>query len=174
MLHAVTVRLKDSYIPFWRKCLFDDSANVTYGNKLRTHHTFKTSYCLENYLLSRNNSRKEISTFANIRISCYKLHIEEGRYRKIPLQERICQLCNVEVEDEKYFVLSCSKLETCRKSFCDKINYIYPTFSFMNISDKFKYILLSKDYDLNILCMSFIFELYNKRNLLVKNGPNNN
>ena len=106
LLHAVTVRLKDFYISFWRKCLFDDSANVTNGNKLRTYRTFKTSYCLENYLLSSNNSRKEISTFAKIRISCHKLHIEEGRYRKIPLQEKICQLCNVEVEDEKHFVLS--------------------------------------------------------------------
>ena len=174
MRHAVTVRLKDSYISFWRKCLFDDSANVTNGNKLRTYRTLKTSYCLENYLLSSNNSRKEISTFAKIRISCHKLHIEEGRYRKIPLQERICQLCNVEVEDEKHFVLSCSKLETCRKSFYDKINDIYPAFSFMNISDKFKYILTGKDYDLNVLCMSFIFELYNERNVLVNNGPNNN
>ena len=174
LLHAVTVRLKDSYISFCRKCLFDDSATVTNVNKLRTYRTFKTSYCLENYLLSSNNSRKEISTFTKIRISCHKLHIEEGRYRKVPLQERICQLCNVEVEDEKHFMLPCSKLETCRKSFYDKINYIYPAYSFTNISDKFKFILTSKDYDLNVLCMSFIFELYNERNVLVNKGPNNN
>ena len=90
------------------------------------------------------------------------------------LQERICQLCNVEVEDEKHFVLSCSKLETCRKSFCDKINDIYPTFSLMNISGKFKYILTTKDCDLDVLCISFIFELYNEGNVLVNNGPNNN
>ena len=44
----------------------------------------------------------------------------------------------------------------------------------MNISDKFKYILTSKDYDLDVLCMSFIFELYNEKNVLVNNGPNNN
>ena len=44
----------------------------------------------------------------------------------------------------------------------------------MNISDKFKYILTSKDDDLNVLCMSFIFELYNEKNSLVNNGPNNN
>ena len=75
---------------------------------------------------------------------------------------------------EKHFVLSCSKLETCRKSFYNKIIDIYPVFNFMNISDKFKYILTIKDYDLNLLCMSFIFELYNERNLLVNNGPNNN
>ena len=79
-----------------------------------------------------------------------------------------------DLENEKHFVLSCSKLETCRKSFYDKITDIYPAFNFMNISDKFKYILTSKDYDLNVLSMSFIFELYNGRNLLANNGPNNN
>ena len=78
------------------------------------------------------------------------------------------------MEDEKHFVLSCSKLETCRKSFYDKITDTYPAFNFMNISDKFKYILTSKDDDLNVLCMSFIFELYNEKNSLVNNGPNNN
>ena len=68
----------------------------------------------------------------------------------------------------------CSKLETCRKSFFDKINDIYPAFNFMNISDKFKYILTSKDYDLNVFCMSSIFELYNgpvyKTNLVRTNS----
>ena len=119
--------------------------------------------------MSSNNSRKEISTFAKIRISCHKLRIEEGRYKKLPLQERICQLCNVEVEDEKHFVMSCSKLEIGRKSFFDKMSDIYPALKTMNISDKFKFILSSKDYDLNMLCISLIFELYNERNSLVNN-----
>ena len=76
--------------------------------------------------------------------------------------------------DEKHFMLSCAKLETCRKSFYDKINDIYPAFSFKNISDKFKYILTSKDYDLNEHHISFIFELYNERNVLVNIEPDNN
>ena len=32
--------------------------------------------------------------------------------------------------------------------------------------------MTSKDYDLYVLCMSFIFQLYNERNVLVNNGPN--
>ena len=63
----------------------------------------------------------------------------------------------MEVEDEKHFVISCSKLETCRNSFYDMISNIYPTLNSMNISDMFKFILSSKDYDLNVPCMSFIF-----------------
>ena len=78
----------------------------------------------------------------------------------------------MEVEDEKHFVMSCSKLETCRKSFYDKMSDIYPTLKSMNISDMFKFISSSKDYDLNVLCMSFISELYDERNLLVDNWLN--
>ena len=55
------IKLKDSYISFWRNCLCDDSKTAIYGNKLRTYRTLKTAYCLENYLLSSNNSRIEIS-----------------------------------------------------------------------------------------------------------------
>ena len=153
--------------------LFDDSGNAANGNKLRTYRTFKSSYCLEKYLLTSVNPRKEISTFAKIRISCHKLLIEEGRYRKIPLQERICQLCRTDIEDEKNFVLSCPNLENIRKSWFDNINDIYPAFSIMNNSDKFIFIMSSKDYDLNALSISFIFELYNERNNLLNNGITN-
>ena len=79
----------------------------------------------------------------------------------------------MEVEDEKHLVMSCSKLETCRKSFYDKMSDIYPTLKSMNISDMFMFtiILSSKDYDLNVLhvCISFIFELYYERNSSVDN-----
>lgn len=170
LLNAVTVRLKDSYISFWNKCLFDDSGNAANGNKLRTYRIFKSSYCLEKYLLTSINSRKEISTFAKIRISCHKLFIEEGRYRKIPIQERICQLCHTDIEDEKHFILSCPILENTRKSYFDSLNDIYPAFSIMNNSDKFNFIMSSKDYDLNTICISFIYELYNERSNLFNNG----
>ena len=46
----------------------------------------------------------------------------------------------------------------------------------MNNLDRFKYLILmtSKDYDLNVLCISFICELYNERNVLDNNRLNNN
>ena len=166
LLNAVMLKLKDSYIRFWRKYLFDDSKNAIYGNKLRTYRTLKTAYCLDNYLLSSNNSRKEISTYTKTRINCNKLHVEEGRYRKIPLQERICQLWHCEVQDAKHFVLACSKLGYVREHYFENINTICSTFNSMNDLDKFQYIMTSKDYDLNILWVSLCFELHSKRNLL--------
>ena len=83
------------------------------------------------------------------------------------LLDNFIRVCKVEVEDEKHFVMYCSKLEACRKPFFDKVNDICPMFNSMDTSDKFKFIMTSKDYDLNVLSVSFISELYNERNILV-------
>ena len=94
LLHAVTTKLKDSYVSFWSKCLFDDSSNVTTGNgnKLRTYRTFKTSYCHDLVIIQE---KKLVSTFAKNRISCHKLRIEEGRHRNY-LCKRECANCAIE------------------------------------------------------------------------------
>ena len=47
--------------------------------------------------------------FAKIRISNSNLNIERGRYIKLPVEKRICPLCNIEPEDEIHFILKCPK-----------------------------------------------------------------
>ena len=81
-------------------------------------------------------------------------------------------MCHCEVEDEKHFILVCSKLGNVRIQFFENINTFCPTFSSMNDLDKFQYIMTSKDYDFYVLCISLCFELYNERNLLVNNTSN--
>ena len=71
------------------------------------------------------------------------------------------------MKDEKHFVVYCSKREACRKPFFDKVNDICPMFNSMGTSDKLNFIMTSKDYDLNVLCVSFMSGLYNERNTLV-------
>ena len=82
LINAITLKLKESYTAFWKSKLFDDSENPINGNKLRTYRKFKTDYSIEKYLLSRDNSKEEISTFCKIRLSAHKLFIEEGRYKR--------------------------------------------------------------------------------------------
>ena len=55
--------------------------------------------------------KKSISTFVKIRISNSNLNIEKGRYLNTPAEDRICKLCNSEVEDEFHFTIICSKLQ---------------------------------------------------------------
>ena len=69
--------------------------------KLRTYKTFKTSYCIEPYLLL-NLPKKTYSNIARFRVSSHNLKIETGRHEspKIPLHERICEYSDSgEIED---------------------------------------------------------------------------
>ena len=39
----------------------------------------------------------------------HKLHVEKGRHNCIPLQQKICQYCNLnKIEDECHFIVDCS------------------------------------------------------------------
>lgn len=53
------------------------------------------------------------------------LFFENGRYSKppsIPREKRLCNFCKLFVEDEKHFVLSCSKYDQCRLNYNDIFN----------------------------------------------------
>jgi hypothetical protein len=43
--------------------------------------------------------------------------IEKGRHRKIDLKNRVCPLCEFEVEDELHFTIKCTKLQELRNKF---------------------------------------------------------
>jgi hypothetical protein len=42
------------------------------------------------------------------------LEIEKGRHQNIPLNERICKLCKLEIEDEIHVLLQCPILDSFR------------------------------------------------------------
>ena len=45
-------------------------------------------------------------------MSCHKLEIEIGRYKKIPAESRFCQKCKSgKVEDEIHFITECHVLQ---------------------------------------------------------------
>jgi hypothetical protein len=45
-----------------------------------------------------------LSIFAKIRIINSNLNIESGRYIKLPVEKRICPLCNIKPEGEIHFI----------------------------------------------------------------------
>ena len=64
LLHAITVKLKDSYVTFWRQCIFDDDRTnlptiqvmgINFGRiilLIRLHAVLRTT----RYLLSNKNT----------------------------------------------------------------------------------------------------------------------
>ena len=88
------------------------------GFKLRTYAQFKTTFNLENYLLSIKciNSRNLLT---KLQISAHDLLIETGRYtkpKKTPVENRLCRVCKSNnIEDEPHFILHCSFYNDLRK-----------------------------------------------------------
>ena len=94
------------------------------GNKLRTYSLFKQNFTMEKYLqFGSRNQRRNLSKF---RISNHKLEIEQGRYRNIKANERLCKLCKKDVEDEIHFLSQCPHLHSARQTTLSKIYRLYP------------------------------------------------
>jgi hypothetical protein len=65
----------------------------------------------------------------------------QGRHQNIPLENRLCPICKLEIENEYHFVIECNKLTSSRSKLYSKVTEIVPNFLTMSDSDKFKYIL---------------------------------
>ena len=73
---------------------------------------FKNKFTFEPYLYWGNYDKRRLIT--KFKIYSHQLEIERGRHRSIPTSQRICKLCNLEVEDELHFLLECPKSNKIR------------------------------------------------------------
>ena len=74
--------------------------------------TFKENLCFEKYLIKIPYNLKIWIT--KLRISNLKIPIETGRWRNIPVEERICNLCNENIGDEIHYLFICKSPELVR------------------------------------------------------------
>ena len=83
------------------------------GSKLRSYAIFKRDFFLEKYLLQESLVNRKNLT--RLRISSHKLWVETGRFKKTPLDNRSCAMCDKGlVEDEFHFIISCTAYEKPR------------------------------------------------------------
>ncbi|MCO5556472.1 hypothetical protein L7F22_010021 [Adiantum nelumboides] len=57
------------------------------------------------------------ASIGQLRVSSHQLEIESGRARGIPREERICRICQTEVESEKHFVTRCPAYTELRERY---------------------------------------------------------
>ena len=120
-------KLKTLCNKIWKEEIFNDRRNHTGGNKLRTYRLFKYNFSFESYLLYLSEKkRKHLTKF---RISSDKLEIEQGRYHKLPIANRICGLCKTEVGDAIHFLLQWATLNKTRSNFIKDIRDKFLSFS---------------------------------------------
>ena len=109
--------------------------------KLSLYKELNKSWKVESYLKVNFEKRKQ-SLVCQLFYGILTLKVETGRYYNINRQDRICDLCNTEVETETYFLFNCKKLADVR------LKLIHETpelLQYCTCIDKLKF-LLSKPY----------------------------
>ena len=126
----------------WSQNLWNDH-NKPNGNKLRTYRTYKTEPGVEPYLLL-NVSRLQRRTLAKLRIGVLPLALETGRQSRpsIPLDQRLCKMCNINViESEVHFLVICPLYEDQRVLLFDKACELNVVFNELNVAEKMSYLM---------------------------------
>ena len=80
------------------------------------------------------------------------LRANSGRFENMPLEDRTCNLCNIEVETEYHFLLICSYYHLRRKQYLPAYFFNYPS------EMKFKYLMDLNDVQLKTNVCKYIIE----------------
>ena len=140
---------------------------IPFHAKLRLYSMHKQNICLESYLQITVSKCKR-SVFSQLRMGILPLNIETGRYYRIPLEDRICTLCDSgEIEDEFHFVSQCSCFTECRDKYYNIFSQKITDFSNLDAFEKFCAILSTKPFVK--LSINFINELWFLRKSILYN-----
>jgi len=116
-----------------------------------------------NTYLKLDIDKNIIIFFTKIKISNSKLAIEQGRFHKTPVENRICPLCKIDVEDEYHFTMICPKLDNYRVTLINELSDIVPSFKHLNNEAKLKFLFTCEEYDIVKIIVMKISEMYNIR-----------
>ena len=166
IISKVKKALKSKFELLWLKYMNNDNKiNSQSGNKLRTYRKFKSMFSSERYLsLGTKKQRYMLSKF---RISSHDLNIERGRYQKLQVKDRICQLCFNKIEDEIHFLLDCPSLEQTRSPIIHEIASLYPNFHSLTQENKFIWLLINEDDVILCRLLKLVELLFCKRKTIL-------
>ena len=138
-------------------------ANIKSMDKLRTYQTFKWEFGTEKYV-STLLSKRHRSFLAQFRSGILPLRIETGRFQNVPIQERICILCDQNsIEDETHFLLECDLYSIERQNLIESAERNHK--NFIDIAKDVQLVILMNDEDLFGDTANFIANAYEKRSM---------
>lgn len=152
-LHQFTLRLKDQYLQLWH-------SDVGNSSKLSLYANYKLTFEHEIYL-DCVTIKKFRNALGKLRTSSHDLEIERGRYSNTERNQRICKLCNTEIETEFHFVLKCPRLTSFREKYIPSKFYQSP-----NIN-KFNILMSSKNVDIIMRLAVFAYCAFQERKMLL-------
>lgn len=111
------------------------------SQKLRYYNLYKYDKSPEDYL-HFNITKYQRSLFAQFRCGILPLGIEVGRYRDIPLDKRLCQVCEKnEIEDEIHFLCHCLKYDEIRSVLYNHAENADPFFHFKDDIERYTFLM---------------------------------
>ena len=73
----------------------------------------------------------------------YTSRYKNGVY--VPYEQRICPICDNEVENEIHFLLNCDLYNDFREDLLNLATNVMPTFNDLNVCDKFNYLVANEN-----------------------------
>ena len=116
--HSIKQNLTDQYLQTWLSSVNDSPKALNYR-------IYKDNLVFENYLNILND--KDNLTLSKFRTTNHKLPVENGRWKNIARENRICPLCNNgEIGDEFHYLFKCQYFGNQRKIYIKKNIRINP------------------------------------------------
>ena len=103
-----------------------------------------------------------------LRLSNHQLMIEIGRHKKLPKEERICQICHDGIEDEIHFLIKCKTLQQLRQPLLASCYESRPNFDFYTDKEKFIFIMTTPHLMGNV--SKFVYSAFKERELILDVG----
>ena len=132
-LENVSSILKEKYEQDWKN-------EIIRLPKLRTFRLFKTTFGVESYVKHSLN-RQSRSYMAQFRLGILPLNVEVGRYRSVPLEDRKCEFCLNDIEDETHFLMECNLYRSERKKLFEYVTQMSSHFENLTKDEKFLYLM---------------------------------
>ena len=135
----IKLKVNQKYDTFWK-------SELTAMSKSDTYLLIKENVVFEKYMGAVKNYRHRIA-LSRFRISNHSLWIEKGRHMKpmIERDNRFCDFCKTEIEDEHHFLLCCPLygpkriiLENVCRNTCNR-------YDLLNKDEKFIFIMSNED-----------------------------
>ena len=150
----------------------DEFKRINCNSKLRLYKEFKGNYNIENYVNIYNVPLHYRKLYCAFRLSCHDLEIERGRYARprISPEKRICKICTKAPETEDHFIIFCQAYSDLRTKMYADIAQIDSSFTRINAQDRFKFLMTTKNHNIIINVMKYIYSAYKIRKMKLSSG----
>ena len=116
---TVKIRLKDVYGKEWSEAVANNSACINYQAMSKVKK-------MQNYLLKL--PKRYAYALCKLKCGNHHMPIVTGRYSKVPINERKCNLCQCgDIGDEFHYLLKCPFFEAARTKYLKTYYYTHPS-----------------------------------------------